>query len=163
MERLEKIRNHPLFKESTEAISQKEKERIYCGHSLYHSLDVARIMYIKALEQSMTVSKELIYACALLHDLGRAYEYTKGIPHDRGSAELAERIMGDCGFSEEEIRQVTMAISDHRNKENCTEELEYPLMRILKEADNLSRICFDCKVSDTCKWSEDRKNKTIKI
>ena len=37
--------------------------------------NVARLMYIYALEEHLELPKELIYAAALLHDIGRAQQY----------------------------------------------------------------------------------------
>ena len=48
------------------------------------------------------MSKDIIYATALLHDLGRADQYEKGISHEEAGAILAEEILTDCGYTREE-------------------------------------------------------------
>ncbi|MGI6684337.1 MAG: HD domain-containing protein [Bacillota bacterium] len=62
---------------------QQEINREFCCHQMQHALDVARIYYILFLEKyqdgissdlknmSVDQTKELIYATALLHDIGR--------------------------------------------------------------------------------------------
>jgi len=59
---------------------------------------VARISYLMILEKRLPVSKDIIYATALLHDLGRADQYEKGISHEEAGAILAEEILTDCGI-----------------------------------------------------------------
>lgn len=98
MERLNRILRHPLWKGALQQIEELESERIFCRHDLDHFLHVARIAYIENLEQSLDLSKEIIYAAALLHDIGRGLQYEKGIPHEEASAALAEGILTDCGF-----------------------------------------------------------------
>lgn len=49
---------------------KKKKDRIFCGHDMGHLLDVARLAWIFNLEANQEISKERIYAAALLHDIG---------------------------------------------------------------------------------------------
>ena len=71
MERIQKILNHPLYQEQFKLLQDAEKDREFCRHTMEHFVDVARLMYIYTLEEKTNVSKELIYAAALLHDIGR--------------------------------------------------------------------------------------------
>ncbi len=48
-----------------------EEGRRFCHHDMGHFLDVARLAMIFNLQQGLSVSKEMIYAAALLHDIGR--------------------------------------------------------------------------------------------
>ena len=99
MERIDKIR--PSFMEMAHGTAKEaEKDRIFCKHGIEHLLDVARIAYIENLEQNCGVSKEWIYTAALLHDIGRFLQYSKGNIMKAG-AELKE-ILKDCGFKQEE-------------------------------------------------------------
>ena len=75
MNNLDIIINNPKYKEYLRKLEKFEKERIFCRHTLEHFLDVARISYIQVLENDMKYSKEVIYAIALLHDIGRVLEY----------------------------------------------------------------------------------------
>ncbi|MGN0613933.1 MAG: HD domain-containing protein, partial [Porcipelethomonas sp.] len=89
MERINKICSHALWRSYVNRITELEKDRIFCGHDTSHFLDVARLAYIEDLERGLKIPKELIYAAALLHDIGRYLEYLEGIPHDKASAMLA--------------------------------------------------------------------------
>ena len=82
-----------------------ESERIFCRHTPEHFLDVARLMYIYALEEHLELPKELIYAAALLHDIGRAQQYQYNIPHDIAGVEIARgKFLTDLHFTEQEKR-----------------------------------------------------------
>ena len=71
-EKINLIIAQPLFKEALAKIAQKEKERIYCRHDLEHLLAVARLGYIINSEENLNLDPTLIYAAALLHDLGKS-------------------------------------------------------------------------------------------
>ena len=77
MERIQKILNHPLYQEQFKLLQDAEKDREFCRHTMEHFVDVARLMYIYTLEEKTNVSKELIYAAALLHDIGQLAISTK--------------------------------------------------------------------------------------
>lgn len=135
-------------------IGQKEENRSFCRHDIEHSLDVARIGYIIALENKINISKEAIYAAALLHDIGRSVE---GRNHNAHSAKIAEEILTECNFSKDNINIILEAIRDHRKNTNSIKSLS----DVIKKADKLSRQCFCCKAYDQCYWTEERKNKSI--
>lgn len=160
MDRVHRILDHPLFLGELDAIDESERDRIYCGHNLTHLLDVARIAWILNLERGFGLAKDLVYGTALLHDLGRAAEYSQGIPHDRASAELARIILPQAGYEPEEVEAMERAILGHRDHEPGPEG-EDPLARLLFEADKKSRACFACPAAESCKWPEDKKNTTI--
>lgn len=133
MERVNKICSHPLWRESADKIEELEQDRIFCRHSIAHFQDVARIAYIENLEKNLGFSKELIYAAAMLHDIGRHLQYLEGIPHDKGSAMLAEKILSDCAFEKAEQEEILSAILQHRTSETkekddfagfCTEQIK---------------------------------------
>lgn len=167
MERIDRILKHVRFQECNHIISQAELQRIYCKHGMEHSLDVARIAYILNLEEQAGLNQEVIYAMALLHDLGRSVEYQGGQTHHQAGVGLAEEILMDCAFTCEEIRWITEAIAGHKDEQciaNQTAggmEPEEIYRRILYRADKLSRNCFDCEASATCYWSEAKRNHTI--
>lgn len=171
MDRIDRIAKHRLYQEAMRAINSVEKDRIYCKHGFCHQMDVARIGYILYLEEPTPTEgsgvkiKELIYAAALLHDIGRAFEYRDGIAHEIAAAEQASFILPDCGFNEEEVRWITGAIAEHRKKttgESVAGSSPAALLKtILMRADNLSRPCFSCEAEQSCKWSTERKNSRI--
>lgn len=159
MERYYNILKHSLYQKILQSLEFYEKERKFCCHNLEHFCDVARIMYIFALEEQSELTKDLIYATALLHDIGRAKEYAERIPHDEAGMELAKVILTDVGYQREEIDKIVQAIGSHREKES----LKNSLGTYLYKADKLSRKCFCCKAADECYWDESKKNHTIII
>lgn len=156
MERIGNIGLHPVFVREYEKIQVAEQTRVFCNHTLSHFLDVARLMYIWNLEDGALLSRDVIYAAALLHDLGRARQYEDGTPHEQGSSILAGEILPECGFTPEEIQQVQAAILSHRNRTADSKLGDY-----LYRADKASRNCFDCPARSDCNWPETRKNTHI--
>lgn len=154
MERPEKIRNHPVFTEEMERIARMEKDRRYCGHGMQHLLDVARTGWILTLENHYPISKDVVYAAALLHDIGKGRQYEFGTPHHLAGAELAEPILKDCGYTGDEIDEILYAIRLHRKPGDD----EAPLVRILYTADKKTRLCFACQAQDDCNWPPEKKN-----
>ena len=73
MNRVDLILEHPKYQEYLDKIKQAEEKRIFCLHNMNHFLDVARIAYIMNLEEELGIAKEIIYATALLHDIGRKF------------------------------------------------------------------------------------------
>ena len=160
MERVNKICSHPLWQESTAKIQELEQNRIFCKHTIAHFLDGARIAYIENLEKNMGFSKELIYAAAMLHDIGRHLQYLEGIPHDKGSAMLGEKILADCGFTGQEQEEILSAILQHRTSETKSRE---DFAGILYRADKKSRSCLFCPVCEECNWSTEKKNLLLSV
>ena len=164
-----RIWNHPLYRQEYAGLQELERDRIWCGHDLQHFLDTARLMWIRNLEEGGQLKKDLIYAAALLHDLGRARQYTDGTPHDEAGVQLAEEILPACGYTATETRLVCAAIAGHRG--SCrsgmtvqTEQAEAArkLAAYLYRADKESRNCMICSAADTCNWPEKKKNLTLK-
>lgn len=157
MDRVNKILNNEKYKSLLEEISELEKDRMFCKHSLAHFLDVARIAYIEVLEKQLNYNKEVIYAIALLHDIGRGLEYKEGIPHNIASALIAKDILKDIDFTEKQKSQIIKCIEDHRTGS------EDSLSEVIYKSDKLSRNCFNCNSIKLCKWNDDKKNKGIKF
>ena len=78
MNKVNEIINNKLFIDKIQKLKLIEKDRIFCKHGIEHLLDVARIAYIKNLEEKLGYDKEVIYGAALLHDLGRVQYETVG-------------------------------------------------------------------------------------
>lgn len=157
MKRIDRLMANSLYKEKQKRLDELEGQRIYCRHGFNHAISVARIMYIKALEKNLSFDKELIYAVALIHDIGRCDQYESGIPHHEAGEKLAGQILPECGFREDEIAIIKEAIRSHREIERSSGSFQ----ELLYEADKLSRECYRCRASDTCNWSEEKKNHTI--
>lgn len=158
MERVNRILKHPCFQESLKQVKRYESDRIFCCHQMEHFLDVARIAYILNLEEHLEIEKDLIYAAALLHDIGRYVQYADGTPHERASACIAPEILADCGYLPEEIARIVDAIAAHRDLEEAKTE---PLKSIIYRADKASRACFSCKAEAQCNWKKEKKNVKI--
>ena len=156
--RADRIVNHPSFKEAMDTISRMEEDRIYCRHGLEHLMDVARSGCILIEEEGLDIKADIMYGTALVHDLGRAMEYTQGTPHDQGSVIYAQKILPECGYSDNETAQIVMAVAAHR-----IENSGMPLGDILYEADKKSRLCFACEARDTCKWPEEKMNLELTV
>lgn len=157
MIRIEQIMAHPLYRKAMSGIHDAEQERIFCRHGLEHCLDVARILYIMVLEQQLDYDKEVIYAVALLHDIGRYEEYRNRISHHEAGAQIAEAILADCDFTVEEQKMILRAIGDHKEYDDKGQEFS----RLLYRADKWSRGCYACNARKDCYWEEERKNSTI--
>ena len=169
-------------------IEELERDRIFCRHNMEHFLNVARIACLLDHEDSYDASEpedspdalkpedthdaskpagsrgtsswaEIIYAAALLHDIGRGQEYLTGVRHEEESARLAPPIIRRAGFNDEEEGLIISAIANHRNKE-CPEGR---LDSIIYRADKLSRPCYYCKASQQCHKTDDKKNLELKI
>lgn len=160
MDRINRICRHALWKEAVKKIQECEQERIFCRHNTQHYLDVARLAYIENLEKGLGISKELIYGAALLHDIGRYLQYQEGIPHEKGSAMLADVILKDCGFDEQEQQEILLAISQHREAD--TKE-KNDLAGLIYRADKKSRMCLFCDACEECNWSTEKKNLILDI
>lgn len=155
MERIRSIQEHPLFLEQYALLQDAEKNRVFCRHTMEHFTDVARLMYIYSLEDGAGLDKPLIYAAALLHDIGRYEQIASGTPHHLSGARIAGAILKDCGFSPEEISSVQEAIKNHRNA--CSKDAP-ALSRYLYRADKQSRSCFSCPARKECNWPDEKKN-----
>ena len=141
MERFQKIVCHETYKQTYEKLQELEKDREFCGHDMEHFLSVARISYLMVLEKNLDIPKDIIYATAFLHDMGRADQYEKGISHDEAGAILAEEILKDCGYTAAERKIMVDTILNHRD----VEEKEDSFAAIFYRADKLSRDCIGRK------------------
>lgn len=161
--RLTFIQNHPLYLSADRRLQELEETRVFCRHQMNHLLDVARIAYILNLEMKLGISRDLIYAAALLHDIGKGRQYEEGIPHETASADLAEQILADMpaklAFTSEEQQQILTAIRGHRRFRRDAE----PLEALLYKSDKMSRACFACPAESQCNWSNDKKNMEIQL
>lgn len=158
MERVNRILQDTFFRDQLKANAACERDRIFCRHDMEHALSVARLAYLMNLEEGLGVAKEMIYAAALLHDIGRHVQYTRGISHEAAGAELAAGILMRCGFGDGEIRQITDAIGRHRQADQTDEST---LAGLLYRADKMSRNCFLCAAEAECNWPETKKNPGI--
>ena len=168
--RYNEIINNKEYRKLLMEVEDLEENREYCRHGLEHLLDVARISYIMILEDGADISKDIIYAASLFHDIGRGKSYQSGGNHDKVSADIAKKLLPDYGYNNDEVNQICDAIVSHSGRVNIEEfkkkrqdKIKLSIADYLKVSDQLSRNCFSCKVSDNCKWNEEEKNTNIKI
>ena len=90
--RYEQIQLDSEYQNLLSEIEDLKKERVYYKHDLAHFMDVARIASLIWIEEgsSVELNKDIIYAAALLHDIGRVIEYNEGISHDETVALLSK-------------------------------------------------------------------------
>lgn len=155
MKRVNQIYDHPIFQEKFRALQEAEKDRMFCKHTLEHFIDVARLMYIYSLEHQLSVSKEVIYAMSLMHDIGRIDQIENGVPHEQAGAALCDVILPDCGFTEKETETIKASILHHRN---AAKDEKDPYYEMLYWADKKSRNCYACDMQKECNWDEEKMN-----
>jgi len=159
MERVNKIVNNSIYKRSYKLIEDYEESRIFCKHDMAHFLDVARLAWIFNLEESLGISREIIYATAILHDIGKPEQYLSNIPHETAGIKTASILLKNSGFNESESEIILSAIKTHRDEKqiNCK-----TLNGILYRADKMSRSCFTCDAKSSCNWDLKKMNLEIK-
>lgn len=160
MDKVNQIFNHPVYQEALQEIDEAEKDRVFCKHDVEHFLSVARLAYIYSLEEGAQISREMIYSAALLHDIGRGLQYACDIPHHEAGVGMAEKILPECGFSDEEQAMIIDAILFHRRE---GAQKGGPLRSLIFRADKHSRNCFDCKARSCCKWHKENMNLKIEL
>lgn len=163
MPRVNAVWENAMYQREFRRLEKLENDRAFCRHGVRHLLDCARIMWILNLERTLGLDREVVYAAALLHDIGKAQQYETGEPHDVAGERLAREILGELpaayAFSAEDIDAICTAIRGHR----CAREDAGPLERLLYQADKASRACFACPpdVRAACSWSDAKKNLSI--
>ena len=157
MERVNRIWNHTYYRQCLDKISALEADREFCRHTPEHFLDVARLTWIFAMEEGLDIERGLVYAAALLHDIGRFRQYEDGTPHDVASVEIAERLLPECGYTEQETSVIVDMIASHRKKGSGKD-----IDGLFYRADKMSRSCFLCPAEKECNWPAEKKNMVIR-
>ena len=163
MDRVNAILKHKMYRKYYDQIEEIEKDRDFCRHQMPHLLDVARIAYITNLEQDLGYDREVIYAAAILHDIGKSFQYEEQIPHEiageKAASEILDTLPEGLAFSAEERRLILAAVRGHRRKKDGTE----PIAALFYDSDKRSRTCFSCPAEKECNWKDEEKNKEIII
>lgn len=163
-ERYQKIIENEVYITHIKNIESYEKDRQFGHHDMAHFLDVARVGMLINLTEEYGIEKDILYAAALLHDVGRDVQYSDGIPHDKASAKVAKEIFdmikesesdSSMLYSPEEQQRIIEAILNHRTAGIRNER---NLSGLLYRADKQCRPCFWCEAFDECNWKADAKN-----
>ena len=159
MERVNALLNHPTYQGWIIANNQAEQGRDFCRHGVEHAFDVARIAYALWLDcGGNPLAKDIVYATALLHDVGRWQQYADpDVDHAADSEELAEPLLLEVGYHPEVAAEICRAVRAHRKEA----EQERGLAQVISQADKLSRPCFLCPSRAKCAWPEQKKNKEL--
>ena len=168
MKRVEAILKAPVYQEYMEKIRCWEETRRFCRHNPNHFWEVARTAYILYLSGevscpelerfSSAAAKEMIYAAAFLHDIGRFLEYEdRNRDHAEESAVLARPLLDEAGFSVEETEPILSAIAHHRRIDGVGFDL------LLYRADKESRPCYSCPALAECKKFSPEKPPVITV
>ena len=150
MPRLNAVVNHEVYQTYYKRICECETDRVFCCHQMNHLLDVARIAYIKNLEEGLGFDKELIYVAAVLHDIGKSFQYRQQIPHEIAGERIARRILDSLPtgftFTDEEKALICLAVRGHRRRH----EHMKPIEELFYESDKRSRMCLSCMAENDC-------------
>jgi len=148
MARVNQLLEHEDYISYMEKINELEKERRFCKHGFEHGLNVARVAYAYVLEKGeIILSKEVVYAAAILHDIGRWVEYQTGEDHAEVSAQLALPMLEVSRFNSEDIQVILQGIREHRRHPEDNLSL---LGEALALADDWSRDCRHCSAQTLC-------------
>jgi putative nucleotidyltransferase with HDIG domain len=158
----DRILKHHRYKDILKEIEKQEENRIFCRHDMEHFLSVARIAWIACKTYGLEIAPDLIYATALLHDIGRAAQYHDAVPHDVAGAEIARDILRDVGADAAFTDAVCACILQHRHKQE-KQDTPTSFAQIFAWADKKSRNCFCCKAQDVCNWKQEKRNMKIEI
>jgi uncharacterized protein len=124
-------------KDNSSLISQVKKVALeyiqlhsYAGHDQTHTLRVYELC--KVIGEKEKADPLILEPAALLHDIGRSFE---GVDHAEKSAELAEKLLEECGFPANRIPEVKYAIRMHRFSRGA--EPNTLEAKILQDADRI--------------------------
>ncbi len=159
MDRLKAIINDHFYIECLAKNADREKERRFCRHDYRHMDEVARVSYNILLDSGglaeiavsgelsgSDVTREVVYAAGLLHDIARWVQYDTGEDHALAGARLARGTLARAGFDAREKAVVLRAIREHR-RGGLGASL---LGKILCLADDLARPCATCEARMDC-------------
>ena len=105
--------------------------------------------------------KDQFYVTGLLHDIGRVAQYETGEHHSEAGMRIAKELLSEISYPAEWMAETLQIVGVHHGREEENDEtgaMEYYIRR----ADHLSRNCFFCEAADSCKWSDEERNQTIR-
>lgn len=114
-------------------------------------------------------TRDVIYATALLHDMGRVAQYETGEPHHTAGQRYARELLGELAgpvrFTAAETDAIAYAVGTHRS---CsTGALVGPaaeaLANLLRASDKAARTCWACSARATCAWPLEKRNEGVRV
>ncbi|TFG29393.1 HD domain-containing protein [Candidatus Thorarchaeota archaeon] len=105
-----------------------------------HTFDHTKRVYALSMQigESLPISKRILQAAALLHDVGRPTESETGVSHSILSGEMSKPLLLELEYTATEIEQIIDAIRTHRFSEGIEpNSLEG---KILSDADKIDAI-----------------------
>ncbi len=126
---------------------------------------MARIAYIRNLEEGLGFDKEMIYAAAVLHDIGKSLQYEEKVPHEIAG----ERSQGgNTGLLFRMKRVLDLRMRKRRSVgcQGTPDGLETwadTLEKLLYEATKRPDCVFHVLAEEKCNWNEEKKNMEIRI
>lgn len=109
---------------------------------------------------NMLAKKDQFYVTGLLHDIGRVAQYETGEHHSVAGVRIAEKLLTEIEYPSEWMRETLQIVGVHHGREETDGELSR-MEYYIRRADHLSRNCFLCEASDSCKWKKEERNQTI--
>lgn len=122
------------------------------------NVDYAEKTYLNA--DNIQEKKDQFYVTGLLHDIGRVAQYETGEHHSVAGVRIAEKLLTEIGYPTEWMQETLQIVGVHHGREETEGEL-YTMEYYIRRADHLSRNCFFCEASDSCKWKKEERNQTI--
>lgn len=112
--------------------TRKEQSAREPGWLYYHGLRTAKIALKLAELLGAEINREVLYAGALFHDIGKGSE-----PHNVRGAELAGRLLSPC-FNNPELASICQIVELH-NQRQKSKEHSIPI-RIVQDADLIDHV-----------------------
>lgn len=120
--------------------------------------DHVEVSYLNA--DNMLAKKDQFYVTGLLHDIGRVAQYETGEHHSVAGVRIAEKLLTEIEYPSEWTKETLQIVGVHHGRED-EEGVAYTMEYYIRRADHLSRNCFFCEASDSCKWKKEERNQTI--
>ena len=158
---IDKILSDDRYIDKLKTIDDIESKRIYCKHNLNHSKEVVRILTAISKDRELDNYEEFSAIMGYLHDIGRA-DCERA--HNKCSSEFARVLLREYRYSEDSINIICYAIDNHSGRmplndiykyireRTIEDRIEDTWAKLLRIADQLSRDCYICKASDSCRW-----------
>ena len=122
------------------------------------NVDYAEETYLNA--DNIQEKKDQFYVTGLLHDIGRVAQYETGEHHSVAGVRIAKKLLMEIEYPTEWMKETLQIVGVHHGREEDEGEL-YTMEYYIRRADHLSRNCFFCEASDSCKWKKEERNQTI--